>query len=130
MPRRSRSAKVFDITARLCLAVVRDALSTMRMAYPKADVIDYLICLSALVGHFEGRPMNPSKIAAFTGIPRPTVIRRVKALVAGRMLEFASGGRAIVTPMSRLVGDAPRELSTSYVRYIRNAVAELSKMDT
>lgn len=54
---------------------------------------DELVLLAAVfVGQAEGRPMNASKLAAYAGIPRPTVIRKLKALARRGVLERLDDG--------------------------------------
>lgn len=130
MPRRSKTTKILHVMATTIIAVIQDALGIMRKTYPQADVIDFLISVAVLVGYFEGRPMTHTKVATFTGIPRPTVVRRVKILIANRILELSDDGKSITTPTYRVVGDGPAQLAAKYVRYVKNAAADFSKMDT
>ncbi len=54
---------------------------------------DELVLLAAVfVGQADGRPMNASKLADYAGIPRPTVIRKLKALARRGVLERIDGG--------------------------------------
>lgn len=41
---------------------------------------DTILCSAVFIGQAEGKPFNATKLSHFTGIPRPTVIRRLKEL--------------------------------------------------
>lgn len=89
---------------------------------------DFLLCAAVLVGQAEGHPLNASKLSAFTGIPRPTVIRKMAAFErAGRVVR--NGG----TFALRTEAINSREAQEA-VRFSTNAIViaagKLSKLDT
>lgn len=54
---------------------------------------DELVLLAAVfVGQAEGKLMGASKLADYAGIPRPTVIRKLRALARRGVLERIDGG--------------------------------------
>lgn len=125
MPHRNRAAQIFSLTGTLVLGVINDVMEVN----PGLDVQDCLILFAVVVGYFEQKPLTHSKLADYVGLPRPTVIRRVRRLVKGRYLQYERDG-TIITPKDRLVGDRAIRLAERYARHIRNASASLSKMDT
>ena len=52
-----------------------------------AQVDDLLIRAAVYLGTVEGRPMTATKLATYVGIPRPTVLRRLRALEKRRIVE-------------------------------------------
>lgn len=87
-----------------------------------------LIMIAALVGQIEQRPLGASKLALLTGIPRPTVIRRLRELERHGLV--ARSGPGYVLPVGRL--NRPEALASvrEIGRLIRTAAQDLSKMDT
>jgi len=59
-----------------------------------------LIAAAVFLGTIEGRPLTASKLAAYVGMPRPTVIRRLRILSRGGSVERV--GTAYRTPQKRL----------------------------
>ncbi|KFX26656.1 helix-turn-helix domain-containing protein [Ralstonia solanacearum] len=86
---------------------------------------DELVLLAAVfVGQAEGRPMNASKLAAYAGIPRPTVIRKLQALARRGVLERIDGG--LYALPARVVNSAAvLRASDASRKRIRRAAAAL-----
>ncbi|MET4341916.1 helix-turn-helix domain-containing protein [Bradyrhizobium sp. RT9a] len=59
-----------------------------------------LIDTAVFVSTVEGRPMTPTKLATYVGIPRPTVDRHLRALRRAGTVERA--GSVYVTPLKQL----------------------------
>lgn len=59
-----------------------------------------LIDTAVFVSTVEGRPMTPTKLAAYIGIPRPTVDRHLRMLRRAGTVERA--GAVYVTPLKQL----------------------------
>lgn len=89
---------------------------------------DVVLCCAVFIGQAEGRPMTPAKIAEYIGMPRPTVIRRLKALEERGLIEI-TGGKAIC-PLEKL--NRPHLITTldDVSRRIHRASVCLSKMDS
>lgn len=62
---------------------------------------DLLIRAAVYLGTIEGRPMTPTKLAAYIGIPRPTVLRRLQAMERRGLVDHR--GRAWFTPSKLLI---------------------------
>lgn len=89
---------------------------------------DLFLCWSILVGQIEGRPMNASKLAEFSGLPRPTVLRKVRKLEAEGIVARAGGDFCIVPEFAN--SEPLTELARHMVRAVKDGGAKLSKMDT
>lgn len=68
-------------THKLLLRLMRSMtvmyISSNRYEGPAQDVI---LCSAIFIGQAERKPFNATKLSHYTGIPRPTVIRRLKEL--------------------------------------------------
>lgn len=60
------------------------------------QVGDLLVRAGIYLGTIEAQPMTAAKLAAYVGIPRPTVVRRLRALERRGLVERR--GRTWVTP--------------------------------
>jgi DNA-binding transcriptional ArsR family regulator len=49
---------------------------------PASQVETLLLLWSIYVGQYEGRPLSASKLALYTGMPRPTIMRKLAPLMA------------------------------------------------
>jgi predicted transcriptional regulator len=58
---------------------------------------DVLLLVGVAIGHLEAKPMGASKLAAYCGIPRPTVIRKLRAMVRAELVERDGRGRYELT---------------------------------
>ncbi len=88
-------------------------------------------CVIALA-RINERPVDVSELAKMSGVPRPTVIRKVKAWQDEGMVEtYKTKGRTYVMP-SRLGATAPNSnwLWASYEQVFRQVAVKLSKMDS
>lgn len=83
-----------------------------------------LIAAAVYIGTIEGRPMTAAKIAAFIGMPRPTVIRRLSDLCDHGVVERVRS--TYRTPQKR-VERTRRRSHAALVRLVRAACEELSK---
>jgi DNA-binding IclR family transcriptional regulator len=66
---------------------------------------DLIIAIALFIGGEEGRPLNPSKLSSYAGVPRPTIIRRIRELQAMGMVERSAGGY-VLTNNKRMTGAA------------------------
>lgn len=53
---------------------------------------DLLLYAALFIGQAEGRPLNHSKLADLAGLPRPTVIRKLKSFQARGAVERVGDG--------------------------------------
>lgn len=83
-----------------------------------------LIGAAVYTSTIEGRPMTASKLAAFVGMPRPTVIRRLRTL--SRLGAVERVGNAYRTPARRLDQLALRDHS-AVTRMVRKASDQLTR---
>lgn len=89
---------------------------------------DIILIAAIMIGQAEGRPMNVSKLAAFSGIPRATVIRKLKAFEdAGLVEEFEGAMNLLPAAVNRHATHAAVRTTR---RLIVDAAARLSRMDT
>lgn len=111
-----------------------DILRTLSVAYSgtvrfgsRAD--DTALLLAIFIGQAEGRPMTPHKLADFGGLPRPTVVRRIKSMMDEGLLVRDKQGH-IGLPIDKL--NSPNVLASveASLHLIHNASAELSRLDS
>jgi hypothetical protein len=76
----SEDTKHADVRLALARMYIGVAQIT-RTRMPKGDLTDVVITAAVTVGTIEGRPMSAAKIAHYTGMPRATVLRRLKRLI-------------------------------------------------
>lgn len=89
-----------------------------------------LIVAAIVIGQAEGRPLSASDIANYIGLPRPTVIRKLRTVAMSRMLgNVKMGNRACY-----FVKDPNNSRSMAEIHkimhQIRKAAQQVSKMDT
>ena len=78
------------------------------------------------LGHLEGRPFNASNISDYLGIPRTTVIRKLRWLIQEGFIE-QKGRTYYVAPKYMNLSD---EVYTKLFDAIHRLNAELSKIDS
>lgn len=88
-----------------------------------------LICSAVFIGQAEGRPMTAGKLAAYIGIPRPTIIRKLQLLhTRGIVAQVAGGGWRIVGERPDIATNLDRIIEENS-RTVRRACEQLSKLD-
>ncbi|WP_155755013.1 helix-turn-helix domain-containing protein [Burkholderia pseudomultivorans] len=93
MTQKIHKARQRALLARTMLDTLREFCAAYLSRKRFGSRADELVLLAAVfVGQAEGRPMNASKLAAYAGIPRPTVIRKLQALARRGVLERIDGG--------------------------------------
>lgn len=66
------------------------------------DAIDAILIRAVAIGRLEQRPMDISSLAAYLGLPRQTVSRRVNKLIDRKVLEATrEGNRTIIFTSER-----------------------------
>jgi hypothetical protein len=109
------------VLAKHVLGFFRLLLEQLPEWYEAAGAESYLIASAVFIGHAEDRPMTASDIAAYTGLPRTTVIRKANLLMIAGLLE-RNGSRYCFTrptlakthqvrPLVELVLKSARDLS-------------------
>lgn len=118
------------IVSRLVLALMRkisrDLLNDDRFGTRADDVV---LCCAIFVGLGENRPMTASKLAEYAGMPRPTVIRKLRELERVGLVRVLSNKRVIL--VGDMIGtDAARAATEAFTRLINSAAMKLSKLDS
>jgi len=119
------------ITARLLIDLLRcvtEELIEVRGIAAGADVA--ILGAALYIANAEGRPMTATKIAAYIGMPRPTVIRKLE--------QMKSIGRAVQDTEKRWrlavengdVRAASIAITSRQLKLVRKASTELSNLDT
>jgi hypothetical protein len=120
------------IPARLIIdlmhSVSENFLGESNAAAVSCDIV--MLCAAMFVGQDEGFPLNASKLAEYIGMPRPSVIRKLRLLHK----------RGIVAKSSRLEwrvavehSDLRRRVDRTCevnARLVMRAARDLSKLDT
>lgn len=114
--------------AKLVMALIRFGtgpyLGHQRVA-PTAD--EALLCGAIFIGQAEKRPMTAANLADYTGMPRTTVIRKLRALVESGHVEMVDGFALL--PLERLNSQQMLEGVRGACRHIHRAAERLSKLD-
>lgn len=93
------------------------------------SVADFLLLASIFIGQAEGRPMNPSKLANFAGLPRPTVIRKLRQFETGGLLiNHHDGSHSVMAALMN--SDDSLNAVEGARRLFERTAEQLSKMDT
>lgn len=89
-----------------------------------------LILLAVIYGHAQGRPMTSSDLAGFLGMPRATVVRKLREAVAAGYVESLTVGqrRVVLFPKANHPSKVAN-LATTLNRAL-DQFGKLSKMDT
>jgi predicted transcriptional regulator len=91
---------------------------------------DLLIGIAVALGQAEGRPMTTTKAAAFIGMPRTTVLRRVRVLVERGLLIEDPVTRHLQVPLERLNDESAVKMIARLEQLINSTAQALSKLDT
>lgn len=118
------------ITARLLLDIMR-CVSVVFLSEDSASLShDFaIICVGLFIGQAEGKPMTAAKLASYIGMPRPTLIRKLRELHRSGIAKQAMKGWHINTdnPQVRARLDACK---SETLHLLRKATAELSRLDS
>lgn len=129
MPNRVKHAKERLIITRMILRIVKAYTCAYMQVESFGSVADEAVLLGAIyVGHYDRRPMTAAKLAGYAGIPRATVVRKLKRMEEDGLIKMVEGAACLVT--SRL--NSPQMLASYQEnrREVTRAAAELSKLDT
>ncbi len=128
MPPRITNAKQRVEILKMLLEVMRGFCSAYFNGSRFGSCAPDLILVGAIfVGQAEGRPMNATKLAAFAGMPRATVIRRLAVLIREGLVVRAGSG--FVVPEALLNSDRVLAAASSARKHMASTSAKLSKMD-
>lgn len=86
---------------------------------------DLLIRAGVYLGTIEGHPMTAAKLADYVGIPRPTVMRRLRALERRGLV--ARRGRSWCTP-PRLINRRNAQDFGDVIKLVRSANQKLPRL--
>jgi DNA-binding IclR family transcriptional regulator len=111
-----------------------DIMRTVHGAYAPATepfgsrLETFFIGLCIAIGDIDGRPFSAAKIAAYLGVPRTTVIRRLHRLKSEGLID-RQGRRYYLheKSLNSLIGMRSYE---QVRRFLRKAAAELTILDT
>lgn len=127
MPKRIKTAKQRAELAKLTVWLVEYICQQyMGDEMFSASSGDVMLCCGIFVGQAEGRPMTAGNLADYIGMPRPTVVRRLKALEKRGLVEM-DGSKALL-PMCII--NSPAMTTGEVVRRVHRVSANLSKMDS
>lgn len=117
------------ILSRFMIDYARVLLRAMAPTRRNAEgLADAVLIAAVYVGQMEGRPMTAYKLAQFCGITRPTVVRKIRELVAAGLLEMHEGVPRV--PVHIIEGEAFAANVTELAALINKAARDLSKLDT
>jgi DNA-binding transcriptional ArsR family regulator len=80
------------------------------------------VCLAVYIGTVEGRPMTYSKLAGYVGMPRSTVVRKVRTLRIRGLIECDDPPKARLGPWQR---EKVFRATTLYVERLKAAVLRM-----
>lgn len=117
------------VIARLTISLVRsiasEILDTKRFGTSADDVI---LCCAIFIGQAERKPMTAAKLAQYAGMPRPTVVRKLRQFARGGIVNVSDSGQ--VSLAADILSAGTLAVTESNVRTIHRAAGALSKMDT
>lgn len=130
MTRSQISETPASIVARLYLSIARSIGAGLLKVDKFGSCGDELILTAAIyIGQAEGRPMTASKLADYSGIPRPTVVRKLQRLQKRGIVQM-TGDRSALLSLTSINEKSFHDAISAAGMRIRNAAAELSKMDS
>jgi DNA-binding transcriptional ArsR family regulator len=129
MPSRIKFVKYRLILARLVISLTRTAsteyVGTERVGSQADDV---LLLAAVFIGQAEGKPMTAHKLSDFIGMPRPTVVRKLRELQTAGLVELDSESAAKLI-VAKLNSPALIQATYDMSQAVHKAAAELSKLD-
>lgn len=96
---------------------------------PGGNAQDILIGFALYIAQHQGRPLTSSDIADYLGLPRATVVRRLKSYERAGLLDVKTNGRRVEYTLR--VANNPTAVARigKLITRIRATLDELSKMD-
>lgn len=117
------------VLARLTMLLGRKMTAAVLGTDEHFDTVqDMVLCKAVFIAQLEGRPLTAAKLAAWVGIPRTTVTRRMQALAERGTVVRDSEGR-FTMPVERM--NSPEHLARVQraIAVVKDAAAELTEMD-
>lgn len=95
------------------------------------DTIEQSLIVSAIIiGQADGRLMTASDIAHYLGMPRPTVVRKLKRVAAARQLRTVRDGNRVCYYLLDANDDRVLSALVPIMKSVKRLAAQLSKLDT
>jgi hypothetical protein len=85
---------------------------------------DVMLCAAVWIGHAESRPMTAAKIAAYIGMPRPSVVRKLAGLQKRGIVQQGDKGQWRMVPR-----DEYASMNDASKSHIHRAASNLSILD-
>lgn len=129
---------ITPINARIRAAVARSVLDILREvgrinfgdARVGETVEDSMVISAILIGQSEARLMCASDISEYVGLPRATVVRKLKEVAGHRDIGSVMIGRRKCYFLKDLNNPEMMGSLAAVLSHIRKLCAELSKLDT
>lgn len=99
------------------------------ISHAASFAVDTIIGSAIAIGHAQGRHMTAGDIAVTIGLPRSSVIARLKLLEAAGAIEFRMAGRRKVAWICA-ADDATLAMMEDVVHRVARDLRELSAADT
>lgn len=118
------------IAARLIIDLTRIVSVTfLQDEYPATTADLVLICAALMMGQTERKPMTATKVAASIGMPRPSVIRKLRILhMRGIVARDGRTAWRIAIEHGQIEARAAAVFDEG-LRVLRRAADEVSKLD-
>lgn len=118
------------VIAKMLIEVMRLLTSTYFEVDTFGSMADeVLLCIAVFIGQAEGRPFNAYKLASFVGVPRASVIRKMKQLEKRGAVQRKSSG-VYVLPIDALNSREVINTLAPVIQCIVDTGRQLSKMDS
>lgn len=98
---------------------------------PDADIpmADMLILVAIFIGQAENRPLTASDISVYLGLPRATVVRRLKAISSSRGLRSIRDGNRVLFYFDDVNGQPALLSFAERLKTLQTVFHRLSKLD-
>jgi hypothetical protein len=118
------------VIARLLLNLIETTAGGMMLAGAgDASCTDIILLCAVMIGHADGRPMTASKLAAYVGMPRPTVFRRLQELMSRGIIGHDARKRWRLLTIDMARRDLIDSVVVANAQHVFRAADALSKMD-
>lgn len=129
MPARIKLVRERLVMAKMVLRVVQLLCAEyMETAAFGSHADDAVLLCAIFIGQAEGRPMTAAKLADYAGMPRATVVRKLRDYVKRGIVDLDADCRATL-PEHRLNDSSIISMIEAATKAVHNTSSELSKMD-
>lgn len=119
------------------LVIARHILDVMKAAalvflgteYGASAADEVMLCAAVYVGQAEGRMMTAGKLAEYVGMPRPTVVRKLRGLKQRGVVDCTASGHWGLATYSPEIASRLQGGIDALLPLIHKASAKLSKLD-